>query len=266
MASTDVTIGFIGYGNMGQAIAEGLVRAGVVTGQQIMATTPHFDTLKTKTDRIGARAVRTAAEIAQAADIVVVAVKPYQVEEALEPIVEDLAQDNRFVLSIVGGYTHSWYEDVLKANTHLICAVPNTPIAVGKGILVTETTHSLTSDQYRQFTDVFGPIALIEEVSTAQLGIATTVAGCAPAFTAMYMEALADAGVKYGLARGSAYRLAAQMVEGTGALYLATGMNPGAMKDQVTSPGGTTIKGVSALEKAGFRGAVIDAVDAIEGN
>ncbi|AKV55122.1 Pyrroline-5-carboxylate reductase [Bifidobacterium actinocoloniiforme DSM 22766] len=265
MASSNVTIGFIGYGNMAQAIAQGLVGAGVIDGSQVVATTPHFGSLQAAAERIGARPVRTAAEVVQASDIVVVAVKPKQVEDALAPIVDDLDEDGRFVLSIVGGYTYSWYQDVLKADTHLICAVPNTPIAVGKGILATETTHSLTAEQYRTFKDVFGPVALIEEVPTDQLGIATTVAGCAPAFTAMYMEALADAGVKHGLSRLSAYRLAAQMVEGTGALYLATGTNPGAMKDQVTSPGGTTIKGVAALEKDGFRGAVIDAVDAIEG-
>ncbi|BDR52852.1 pyrroline-5-carboxylate reductase [Bombiscardovia nodaiensis] len=268
MAGSDVsglTVGFIGFGNMAQAIARGLVRSGVVQGSQIVATTPHFDRLKAAADKLGARSFRSAQEVVAASDIVVVAVKPEQVEGALTPVLEELSSPNRFVLSIVGGYTHSWYEDFLKADTHLICAVPNTPIAVGKGILVTEQTHSLTMEQYQLFQQVFSPVALIEEVETSQVDIATTIAGCAPAFTAMYMEALADAGVKYGLARPSAYRLAAQMVEGTGALYLASGTHPGALKDQVTSPGGSTIKGVAALEKDAFRGAVIDAVDAIEG-
>ncbi|RBQ00003.1 pyrroline-5-carboxylate reductase [Bifidobacterium xylocopae] len=265
MTKENVTIGFIGFGAMGQAIAQGLVDAGVVDGAHIIATTPHFDRVQASAGRIGAKAVPSAAEVVEAADIVVVAVKPDQVEDALRPVLDELAGPDRFVLSIVGGCTHAWYEDLLQAGTHLICSVPNTPIAVGRGILVTENDHSLTPGQYRTFKSVFGPVALIEEVPAAQLGIATTVAGCAPAFTAMYMEALADAGVKHGLSRLSSYRLAAQMVEGTGALYLATGTNPGAMKDQVTSPGGSTIKGVAALEKDGFRGAVIDAVDAIEG-
>lgn len=90
------------------------------------------------------------------------------------------------------------------------------------------------------------------------------IAGCAPAFTDMYIEALGDAGVKYGLQRATAYRLAAKMVEGVGALYLKNETHPGVMKDAVCSPGGTTIKGVTSLEESAFRGAVIKAVDAIE--
>ena len=98
----------------------------------------------------------------------------------------------------------------------------------------------------------------------AHMGIGMCIAGCAPAFTDMYIEALGDAGVKYGLQRATAYRLAAKMVEGVGALYLANETHPGAMKDAVCSPGGTTIKGVTSLEESAFRGAVIKAVDAIE--
>ena len=107
-------------------------------------------------------------------------------------------------------------------------------------------------------------ISLIERVDTAHMNIAMCIAGCAPAFTDMYIEALGDAGVKYGLQRAAAYRMAAKMVEGVGALYMATETHPGAMKDAVCSPGGTTIRGVAQLEKDGFRGAVINAVDAIE--
>ena len=102
-------------------------------------------------------------------------------------------------------------------------------------------------------------------MDSAHLSAAGTLGGCTPAFTAMYLEALSDAGVKYGLTRAASYRIAAKMLCGTGKLYLESGTHPGAMKDAVCSPGGTTIRGVSALEKAGFRGAVIGAIDAIEG-
>ena len=138
-------------------------------------------------------------------------------------------------------------------------------MAVGKGVLVTETDNTLTDMQTEVFESLFGPISLIERVDAAHMTIAMVVAGCAPAFTDMYIEALGDAGVQYGLQRATAYRLAAKMVEGVGALYMATGTHPGAMKDAVCSPGGTTIRGVAKLEKDGFRGAVIDAVDAIVG-
>lgn len=111
---------------------------------------------------------------------------------------------------------------------------------------------------------IFGKAALIVPVDTAQLSIAGTLAGCGPAFAAMFIEALADGAVKQGLPRALAYQLASQMVVGTGKLQLATGAHPGAMKDAVCSPGGTTIVGVAALERRGFRGAVIDAIDEIE--
>lgn len=264
MANADLTIGFIGYGNMAQAMAQGLVSSGVVRADQIVATTPHFDKLEISTKKLGVRAVRSAQELVELSDIVVVAVKPQQVEEALKPVLAGLSNDQRFIVSIVAGYTHSYYENLCSKGTHIVCAIPNTPIAVRKGILVTETQHSLSVEQYQIFQEVFRPVALIEEVSTDQVDIASTVAGCTPAFTAMYMEALADAAVKYGLSRQSAYRVVAQMLEGTGALYLDTETHPGIMKDQVTSPGGTTIRGVAALEQAAFRGAVIAAIDAIE--
>ena len=105
---------------------------------------------------------------------------------------------------------------------------------------------------------------MIETIDTEHVSIATTIAGCAPAYTAMYLEALGDAGVKHGLKRDQAYALAAQMIKGTGALYIENQVHPGMMKDAVCSPGGTTIKGVASLEKNAFRGIVIEAIDEVE--
>ena len=150
---------------------------------------------------------------------------------------------------------HAWFVD----NTLF-----TVPTKAGKGVLVTETDNTLTDAQNETFEKLFSSISLIERVDSAHMGIGMCIAGCAPAFTDMYIEALGDAGVKYGLQRATAYRLAAKMVEGVGALYLANETHPGAMKDAVCSPGGTTIKGVASLEESAFRGAVIKAVDAIE--
>ena len=120
--------------------------------------------------------------------------------------------------------------------------------------------------QYESLHVVEWALGLVEEIPTHLMGIAGTLTGCGPAFIDLVIEALGDAGVKYGISRETAYRMAAQMIVGTGKLYLETGTHPGAMKDMVCSPGGTTIRGVSALEKRGFRGTVIDAIDAIEEN
>ncbi|KAB8292820.1 pyrroline-5-carboxylate reductase [Bifidobacterium avesanii] len=265
---SDLTIGFIGYGNMAQAIARGLVDAGVVTGGHIVACAAHWDKLRRTTAELGVRPLKSAVEVAAAADVVVVAIKPYQIEAVVGPLAAELAKPGKFVVSIAAGWDLAKYRALFGEQAdaiHVQCTIPNTPMAVGKGVLVTETDNTLTVEQTEAFEALFEPISLIERVDTAHMTIAMTIAGCAPAFTDMYLEALADAGVKYGLQRAAAYRLAAKMVEGVGALYMATETHPGAMKDAVCSPGGTTIRGVAQLEKDGFRGAVIDAVDAIAG-
>ena len=195
-------------------------------------------------------------------------------ERFVKPLADELARPGKIVVSIAAGWNLKKYQDLFatedgesvdSSDIHIQCTIPNTPMAVGKGVLVTESVNTLTDDETETFEQLFGPISLIERVDTAHMNIAMVVAGCAPAFTDMYIEALGDAGVQYGLQRASAYRLAAKMVEGVGALYMATETHPGAMKDAVCSPGGTTIKGVAQLEKDGFRGSVIDAVDAIVG-
>lgn len=257
-------IGFIGYGNMAQAIAQGLVGGDVVPGERIVACAGHFDKLERNTAAIGAQAKRTAAEVVEAADIVVVAVKPYQIESVLGPVAGQFKGGKPFIVSIAGGWELGQYRELLGKGAHVQCAIPNTPIAVGKGIMVTEEANTLSDEDRQTFEAVFSPIAQIERVDSEHLAIATDIAGCGPAFTAMYIEALGDAGVQHGLQRESAYRLAAAMAEGVGALYLATGTHPGAMKDAVCSPGGSTIRGVVQLEKDGFRGTVIEAINAIE--
>ena len=256
-------IGFIGFGNMAQAIAKGLLEAKVCKAEQLYACAAHFEKLKDTADRLGVHPMQTAQEVVQNSDVVILAVKPYLIEQVVAPLKELLK--GKMVVSVAAGFTFARYQQLLDESTHHISTIPNTPIAVGEGIMICEQTHSLDEQQWQTFCELFSPIALIELVDSAHLSAAGTLGGCTPAFTAMYLEALSDAGVKYGLTRAASYRSAAKMLCGTGKLYLESGTHPGAMKDAVCSPGGTTIRGVSALEKAGFRGAVIGAIDAIEG-
>lgn len=260
-----MTVGFIGYGNMARAIAAGWVAAGTLAGGDMVACAAHYDKLVANAAELGVTPLRTAEEVVDAADIVIVAIKPYQIETVLGPLAAKLADPAKMVVSIAAGWNLAKYQTLLGADAHVQCTIPNTPMAVGKGVLVTETDHTLSEAQTAEFERLFSAISLVERVDTAHMDAAMVVAGCAPAFTDMYIEALADAGVKHGLQRATAYRLASRMVEGTGALQLATGDHPGAMKDAVCSPGGTTIRGVASLEESAFRGAVIKAFDAIMG-
>ncbi len=260
---TNVTIGFIGYGNMAQGLVQGLIASGTVKPEQIFACAAHYDKLLKNTADSGVQPMKTSLDVVHHSDIIVLAVKPNLIETVVSPIKKELKK--KVVVSVAVNYPFDRYEEILEAGTHHISTIPNTPVAVREGILVCENKHSLTEEEKELFIHIFSPVALLEWVDTKQLSIAGTLSGCTPAFTAIYMEALADAAVKHGLPRGSAYRLAAQVLSGTGKLYLSTGEHPGQLKDAVCSPGGTTIKGVASLEKDGFRGCVIGAIDAIEG-
>ena len=242
------TLGFIGFGNMAQAMAKGLVEAGALPGARIYATAAHFDKLQASTAALGAHACEDARGVVEASDFVVVAVKPHLVASVLEPVRDALAAPGKAVISVAAGCGFDFYEGVLAPGTHHLSTIPNTPIAVGAGVVACEQRHSLSEGELAAFEDLFGQVALIEWVDGKLLSTASAIAG-----------------VKHGLPRAAAYRLAAQMMMGTAKLHLETGTHPGAMKDAVCSPGGTTIKGVASLEKDAFRGAVINAIDAIEG-
>ena len=255
------TIGFIGFGNMAQAMVKGMLLKQTAAPSQIYACAKNWDKLQKTAAGYGIHACRTAAEVAAAADLILVAVKPYLVEEVLTPI-KDLLADKALV-SVAVNFPFAKYETFLKPGTHHMSTLPNTPIAVGEGVIMCEQQHSLNEEELEAFHRFFGPAALIKEIDTAHLGIAGTISGCGPALTAMYIEALADAAVLHGLPRALAYQIASQTIVGTGKLQLESGDHPGVMKDAVCSPGGTTIVGVTTLERKGFRAAVIDSIDAI---
>lgn len=255
-------VGFIGFGNMAQALAAGFVRTGALNPKQIVACARDREKLRRNTEPQGYSAFRTADEVVVAADLVIVAVKPYQVEAVLTPLRKALSA--KIVVSVVAGYQFEEYERLLEQGTHHLSTIPNTPVSVGAGIIVCERQHSLSDAEYAEVSELLSHVGLVQAVDTAQMGIAGTICGCGPAFVCLFIEALADAAVKHGIARADAYRMAGCMVAGTGRLQVETGVHPAVLKDAVCSPGGTTIIGVAELERKGLRGAVIDAVDAIQ--
>ena len=220
---------------MAQAIAKGLLEAKVCKAEQLYACAAHCEKLKETADQMGVHPMQTAQEVVQNSDVVILAVKPYLIEQVLASLKEELLK-GKMVVSVAAGFTFARYQQLLDESTHHISTIPNTPIAVGEGIMICEQTHSLDEQQWQTFCELFSPIALIELVDSAHLSAAGTLGGCTPAFTAMYLEALSDAGVKCRLTRAASYRIAAKMLCGTGKLYLESGTHPGAMKDAVCSP------------------------------
>ena len=262
MDARDVRIGFMGFGNMASAMADGWIASGAIAGDRMCACAGRYDALVERCDRRGMRAMRTAAEVAAAADVLVVAVKPYMIEGVLGPIAGALA--GKVVLSVAAGWGCAAYERVIPGTRHL-STVPNTPVAINEGVIACEKASTLTDDDRTLLFELLGLLGKPVEVETRLLSVAGTVGGCAPAFVAMVIEALGDAAVKHGIPRTTAYEIVSQMMVGTARLQLETGQHPGAMKDAVCSPGGTTIKGVAELERCGMRSAFISAIDAIEG-
>ena len=260
--SDNTKIGFIGFGNMAQAIADGLLSKNAAAAENIFACAANWEKLCRNTKKRGIVPCRDAAETAVNSDIAILAVKPYMMADVTSTV-KSILKD-KIVISVAAGYPFEKFEEILLPGTHHISTIPNTPVSVGEGIFICENRHSLSDSELALVENIFSKIALMQFVDTNQLSIAGTVSGCGPAFASMFREALADAAVMHGLTRDTAYSLAAQMIAGTGKLQLKTGAHPGAMKDAVCSPGGTTIRGVAALERGGLRAAVINAVDAAE--
>lgn len=253
--------GFIGMGNMAQAIAVGMIDSGKVPQENIYAYAPHQDKLKNNADRIGFTPCESAKDVVNCVDTVIMACKPYQIEGVLAEIGDALVGKN--LLSIAAGWDLARYKKYLTDDTNIQFIMPNTPVMVKEGVIMLETDNTLTSEDHSQLVDIMDSLGTVVEIPAEHQDIGAAIAGCGPAYIDLVIEALGDAGVKYGLQRNLAYKLASQMILGAAKLQLETGLHPGILKDNVCSPGGTTICGVDALEHAGARKAFIDAVDGV---
>ena len=254
-------LGFIGLGNMGRAIASGLIAGGAIAPENVYGYAPHLDKLTSYAEETGIRVAHSAVEVVENVNTVLLAVKPYVIESVLAEVRDALA--GKAVVSVALGYDYARLRPLLPENARIQFIMPNTPALVGAGVMLFEQTNSLEAGERAELMEKFTVLGAVEELPSHLMGIGGAVSGCGPAFCAMVIEALADAGVKYGLPRPTAYRLASQTLAGTGRMQLETGQHPGAIKDGVCSPGGTTIRGVEALERAGLRAAMLDAVQAV---
>lgn len=254
-------IGFIGMGNMAQAIAEGFIRSGKISGKNIFAFAPNQDKLNKNAQKIGFVPCSDIVEMVKNCDTIIVACKPYQINDVLRQIKSELA--GKALISVAAGWVHQTFADILGSATRIQCIMPNTPAMVGQGVMLFEKTNTLTAQENTQIKDFFASLGIIEELPTNLMGIGGAISGCGPAFMDVVMEAYADAAVKYGISRDMAYRLVSQTMLGSAKLQQVTGSHPGVLKDAVCSPNGTTIRGVDTLEKNGFRGICISSIDAI---
>ena len=254
-------LGVIGCGNMGGAMMRMIVKASVLRPDEILAA----DISEAQRKKLEAdTGIPTTADnrAAAASPCLLLAVKPQFLPGVAAGIGDKIAPD-ALILSIVAGYSLEMLSKALgRKDLHIVRIMPNTPAMVGEGVLAMCRGEAVTEEEWRFAWKLLSCMGLAEQVPESLMDAVTGVSGSSPAFAFLFLEALADAGVRAGLPRAMAQRFAAQVLVGSGKLALETGMHPGALKDMVTSPAGTTIEGVAALEKNAFRSAVIEAVDA----
>ena len=253
------TVAFIGTGNMGGALARAAAKSG--RASRLLLANRSREKLQRLAGELQAEVVdnrRAAAE----ADYLFLAVKPQQLDGMLAGITDVLAarESRCVILSMIAGRDLASLEERFGADTPVIRLMPNIPVAVGGGITLFSPSAAVTEEEKTFFQELLRCSGLVTELEEPLLDAATGVAGCGTAYAAMFAEALADGAVACGLPRAQALRFAAQMLAGTAQLLLDSGEHPGALKDRVCSPGGSTIQGVRALEEAGFRAAVMNAV------
>ena len=255
-----VKIGFIGMGNMGNAILNGLLKTH--GPEEMIFSAARQDKMEAVTVRTKVPHACSNRECAEAVKYLILAVKP-QYFDAVFSEIRDVVTPEQVVVSLAPGITISNITERLGGNVRVVRAMPNTPAMLGEGMTgVSYGEASYTEEEKETIRDIFSSCGRVELVEERLMDAVGVVSGSSPAFVYMFIEALADSGVKYGLPRKTAYAMAAQTVLGSAKMILETGKHPGQLKDEVCSPGGTTIAGVSALEEYGLRNAVIKAADA----
>ena len=264
--SKNYKYGFIGAGNMGSAMISGILEGGLAEKKDITFVTASSRSAKNIEDRFGIEASKDATALASNSSVIILAVKPKQLDDVLPEIRESLDADS-IVISVAAGKSISDIDSALLSiavagKLKVARAMPNTPAAVGEAMSAVCFNDRFEDTEKEEVLSVFRSFGKAEEVDEGLMDTVTGLSGSSPAFIYMLIEAMADEAVKCGMKRESAYTFAAQTVKGAADMVLKTGKHPGELKDQVTSPGGTTIAGVLALEKNGFRSAVTEGIDA----
>jgi pyrroline-5-carboxylate reductase len=261
LMAAKLTVGFLGAGKMATALAQGFARAGLVLARQMTASDPSPAARSAFAAKTGARTTGSNLEVVRGASVLVLAVKPDQVEAVLAEVRPGFTAKH-VLLSIAAGVPLARLEAGLGSGARLIRAMPNTPALVGRSATAFAPGKAARAADSELARKLFSAIGLSVQVKEPLLDAVTGLSGSGPAYAYLMIEGLSDGGVAAGLPRDVATKLAAQTLLGSAQMVLETGMHPGSLKDMVTSPGGTTVEGLHELEKGGLRGTLMSAVRA----
>jgi pyrroline-5-carboxylate reductase len=253
-------VGFIGAGNMGEALIKGLVASSLVPAKAIYASDVRPERLQSLEQQYGVQLLSDNGELVRQVDIVILAVKP----QIMTPVIRQIAAAvtrRTLLISIAAGVSTATIRAALGKDARLIRVMPNTPALVLEGVTAIARAEGLEPGDLDTASEIFGVVGRAVVLDEGLMDAVTGLSGSGPAYVAIVIEALADGGVKMGLDRATAMMLATQTVLGTARLAIETGLHPGALKDMVSSPGGTTIAGIAALEEGRIRSTLIKAVE-----
>lgn len=259
--SAQLTIGFLGAGKMASALARGFLRAELAAPADLVASDVYEAARVSFAKDTGASSMASNLEVVQRTRVLFIAVKPDQVAGLLAEISPALTKEH-LLISIAAGVTLKRMEDALPAGTKVIRVMPNTPALVGASASAYSLGKAAQKEDGALAQKLLASVGVALEVKESLLDAVTGLSGSGPAYVYLMIEALSDGGVAAGLPREVATRLAAQTLLGGAKMVLETGQHPGALKDMVTSPGGTTIEGIHELEKGQLRGTLMNAVRA----
>ena len=254
-------LGFIGCGNMAQAMLKGILQKGLYQKDQIIVSRRNEEALAQIHRQLGVETTTDNRKVAEKADVLVLAVKPFQFESVIREFVE-FVNMNTVVISIAAGQSIADIEGFFGKEIKLVRTMPNTPALVGEGITAVCPNEQVTDKELTQVCEVLESFGKAEVIKESMMDAVIAVSGSSPAYVFMFIEAMADAAVAEGMPRAQAYRFAAQSVLGSAKMVLETGKHPGELKDMVCSPAGTTIEAVRVLEQTGFRGSVMECMKA----
>jgi len=255
------TIGFIGAGNMGEALVKGILRAKLFSSQEVYASDTRETRLRQFQKDFGITTCRNNRELISKVRILVIAVKPQNMEEVLNEIAPVITKKH-LIISIAAGITTSSIAKHFKNKVPIIRVMPNTPALIQEGAAAIAAGKNVAKSELECAQEIFGSVGKTVVVDESLMDAVTGLSGSGPAYVFLFIEALADAGVKMGLPRSVALTLSSQTCLGAAKMILETGEHPAKLRDMVTSPGGTTISGLHALEAGGLRTTIIDAVEA----
>jgi pyrroline-5-carboxylate reductase len=253
-------VGFIGSGNMGEALIKGLTVANVVPGEMIWASDVRGDRLKELGRTYGIQLAPDNLQLVREVDVVIMAVKP----QIMAPVLREIApvfSRRKLMISLAAGVSTETIRGSLGKDGRLIRVMPNTPALVLEGVTAIAKADGLEPEDMDVAGEIFSAVGRVVVLDESLMDAVTGLSGSGPAYVAVVIESLADGGVKMGLDRTTAMTLATQTVLGAAKLLLETRLHPGALKDMVSSPGGTSIAGVAALEEGGIRTTFIKAVE-----